>query len=479
MLRKTEFYIGGQWVAPLVARDLVVINPADEQPFATISLGSAADVDRAVEAAKTAFTTWSISTRQDRLAWLERLLAAYETRSADLAKAMSQEMGAPISFAIEEQAAAGSSHIRSFIETLKRFEFDRHHEMRGHSALITLEPVGVCGLITPWNWPMNQVVLKVVPAICAGCTVVLKPSEVAPLSALVFAEIIDSTGLPAGVFNLVNGDGPSVGAAMAGHPGIDMMSFTGSTKAGIAVTKAAADTVKRVSLELGGKSPNIIFEDADVEEAVKRGVEAAFENTGQTCNSPTRMLVARSVYDRAVGIAAKTAEATKVGDPAKEGNHIGPLVSQQQYDRVQEMIGAGIREGARLIAGGPGRPDGFNRGYYARPTVFADVDNKMSIAQEEIFGPVLSMIPFEDEEEAVAIANDTPYGLAAFVHTSDSERSLRMARQIRAGMVRINGASHARGAPFGGFKQSGIGREGGEYGLEDFLEVKAISGLST
>jgi len=477
MLRKTDFFIDGQWTAPALAHDFEVINPANEKAFAIISLGSAADVDRAVSAARTAFAEWSTTSRETRLAWLQVLLKNYELRALDLAKAMSAEMGAPIRFAIEEQAAAGSSHIRSFIEALKHFEFERLHEMRGRRALIAYEPIGVCGLITPWNWPMNQVVLKVVAAISAGCTVVLKPSEIAPLSSMVFAEVIDSTGLPKGVFNLVNGDGPTVGAAIASHPGIDMISFTGSTNAGVTVSKAAAATVKRVALELGGKSPNIIFADADVEEAVKRGVELVFENTGQTCNAPTRMLVERGVYDQAVRVAADVAMSTKVGDPSQDGEHIGPLVSERHFDKVQSLIERGITEGARLVAGGTGKPEGFNLGYYTRPTVFADVDNKMSIAQEEIFGPVLSIIPFDTEEEAIEIANDTPYGLAAYLQTADKARITRLSRQLRAGMVRINGASHAHGAPFGGYKQSGLGREGGHLGMEDFLEVKAISGI--
>ncbi|RCW83624.1 aldehyde dehydrogenase family protein [Phyllobacterium bourgognense] len=475
MLRKTDFYIDGKWIAPVVAKELEVINPADEQAFAVISLGSAADVDKAVSAARKAFTTWSVTSREERLAWLERLLAVYKSRIADMAKAISSEMGAPITMALDEQAASGTGHIKAFIRSLKEFEFER--PLNGHDTVrLAYEPIGVCGLITPWNWPMNQVVLKVVPAIAAGCTVILKPSEIAPISSVIFAEMVDASGLPAGVFNLVNGDGPSVGAAMSAHPGIDMMSFTGSTRAGVAVTKAAADTVKRVSLELGGKSPNIVFADSDVEAAVKRGVEHVFNNTGQSCNAPTRMLVERSVYSKATEIAAETAKATKVGDPSQDGDHMGPLVSEMQFNKVQGLIEQGIKEGARLIAGGTGRPEGFNRGYYVRPTVFADVNNDMVIAREEIFGPVLAMIPFDTEEEAVEIANDTPYGLAAYIQSGDRERIKRVSKQLRAGMVRINGADHAADAPFGGYKQSGIGREGGHFGIEDFLEVKAISG---
>nr|WP_256473146.1 aldehyde dehydrogenase family protein [Phyllobacterium sp. 21LDTY02-6] len=476
MLRKTDFYIDGKWIAPAVAKELEVINPADEQAFAVISLGSAEDVDKAVTAARRAFSTWSLTTREERLAWLERLLKAYETRMSDMAKAISQEMGAPIKMALEEQAASGMSHMKAFQRALKDFKFERPLDERNTTTRIAYEPIGVCGLITPWNWPMNQVVLKVVPAIAAGCTVILKPSEVAPISSVVFAEIIDASGLPAGVFNLVNGDGPTVGEAMSRHPGIDMMSFTGSTRAGIAVTKAAAETVKRVSLELGGKSPNIVFADSDVDEAVRRGVAHVFNNTGQSCNAPTRMLVERSVYERATEVAAATANATSVGDPAQDGDHMGPLVSEIQFNKVQGLIEKGIKEGARLIAGGMGRPEGFNRGYYVRPTIFADVTNDMTIAREEIFGPVLAIIPFDTEEEAVEIANDTPYGLAAYVQSGDPQRIRRVSRQLRAGMVRINGASHAADAPFGGYKQSGIGREGGHWGLEDFLEVKAISG---
>ncbi|MEJ1120679.1 aldehyde dehydrogenase family protein [Phyllobacterium sp. CCNWLW109] len=476
MLRKTDFYIDGKWIAPIVAKELEVINPADEQAFATISLGSAADVDKAVIAARNAFTTWSISTREDRLAWLERLIAIYESRLSDMARAISSEMGAPMTMALEEQAASGMGHLKAFQRALRNFEFERPLDAHNKNVRIAYEAIGVCGLITPWNWPMNQVVLKVVPAIAAGCTVILKPSEVAPMSSMLFAEIIDASDLPAGVFNLVNGDGPTVGEAMSRHPGIDMMSFTGSTRAGIAVTKAAADTVKRVSLELGGKSPNIVFADTDVEAAVKRGVAHVFNNTGQSCNAPTRMLVERSVYDKATEVAAQTAKATKVGDPSQEGDHMGPLVSELQFNKVQGLIEQGIKEGARLIAGGTGRPEGFNRGYYVRPTVFADVNNGMTIAREEIFGPVLTMIPFDTEEEAVEIANDTPYGLAAYVQSGNVERIKRVSKQLRAGMVRINGASHAADAPFGGYKQSGIGREGGHWGLEDFLEVKAISG---
>jgi aldehyde dehydrogenase (NAD+) len=439
-------------------------------------MGSEADVNKAVAAAKKAFPAWSQTTKEERLGYLEKLLAVYEKRSAEMAKTISQEMGAPITLATQAQAASGWGHIKAFIRTVKNFEFDRPLNDKMTTEHIAHEPVGVCGLITPWNWPMNQITLKVVPAVAAGCTVVLKPSEIAPLNAMLFAEIMDEAGFPAGVFNLVNGDGPTVGEAMSRHPDIDMMSFTGSTRAGVAVQKAAADTVKRVALELGGKSPNIVFADADIGKAVKRGALHCFNNTGQSCNAPTRMLVERSVYDEAVEVAAETAKNCKVGDPAEEGNHIGPLVSQMQFDKVQALIQKGIDEGARLVAGGTGRPDGLNRGYFVKPTVFADVNNDMTIAREEIFGPVLAMIPFDTEEEAIEIANDTPYGLAAYVQSGDQARAQKVARKLRAGMVLLNGAQRPGGSPFGGYKMSGNGREGGEWGLHDFLEVKAISG---
>ncbi|MGF7005719.1 aldehyde dehydrogenase family protein [Aminobacter sp. BE322] len=477
MLRKTDFFIDGKWVAPAVAREFAVINPADEQPFAVISLGSAADVDKAVAAAQRAFPAWSATSRAERIGYLEKLLAAYRRRMRDMAEAISAEMGAPIKLALDSQAACGAGHIESFIEVLGEFEFEEPLNATNPQERIVREPIGVCGLITPWNWPMNQVTLKVVPALAAGCTVVLKPSEIAPMSSIVFAEMMEEAGFPAGVFNMVNGDGPTVGEAMSRHTGIDMMSFTGSTRAGTAVTRAAAETVKRVALELGGKSPNIVFADVDLEDAVTRGLAHCFENTGQSCNAPTRMLVQRPVYDKAVDIAARYTATVRVGQPAEDGDHIGPLSSDVQFDKVQGMIEAGIKEGARLVAGGLGRPEGFNRGYFVRPTVFADVNNDMRIAREEVFGPVLAMIPFETEEEAIAIANDTPYGLSAYVQSADKARAQRVARKLRAGMVQINGTDRPYGSPFGGYKQSGLGREGGKWGLEDFLEVKAISGF--
>ena len=476
MLRKTEFYIDGKWTNPAVAREFEVINPADEQPYAVISLGSEADVDKAVAAARRAFGPWSTTSLEERVAVIERLLDIYKRRTGDMAKAISEEMGAPMKLALEDQAAVGSYHIKNFIRALKSFDFEHALDERNPQERILREPIGVCGLITPWNWPMNQVTLKVIPAIGVGCTVVLKPSEIAPISSIVFAEMMDEAGFPAGVFNMVNGDGPTVGEAMSRHPGIDMMSFTGSTRAGIAVTKSSADTVKRVALELGGKSPNLVFADSDLEAAVVRGLDHCFENTGQSCNAPTRMLVERPVYDRAVEIAANHTKSVKVGNPADEGSHIGPLVSEVQFNKVQGLIEAAIKEGAKLVAGGPGRPEGFNRGYYVRPTVFADVDNSMTIAREEVFGPVLAMIPFETEEEAVEIANDTPYGLSSYIQSGDPERVRRVARQLRSGMVQVNGKGRAPGSPFGGYKQSGLGREGGMFGLEDFLEVKSVSG---
>ena len=477
MLKKTEFYIDGKWVAPAVAKEYEVINPANETAFAMISLGSEADIDRAVAAARKAFETYSLTSREERIALLEKLLDVYKRRAGEMAEAISQEMGAPISMAHHSQAAAGAGHLGAFIKALKAFEFE--YDFNDAGERIVQEPIGVCGLITPWNWPMNQIALKVVPALAVGCSVILKPSEIAPMSAMLFAEMIDEAGFPAGVFNLVNGEGPVVGEAMSRHPGIDMMSFTGSTRAGTAVTKAAADTVKRVTLELGGKSPNIVFNDADLAKAVKTGVLHCFNNTGQSCNAPTRMLVQRDVYDSAVEIAAEVGQKVQVGDPAEEGRHIGPLVSSMQYDKVQGLIETAIGEGARVVIGGTGRPEGLNRGYYVRPTIFADVNNQMTIAREEVFGPVLCMIPFESEEEAVEIANDTPYGLAAYVQSGNPERANRVARRLRAGMVQINGAQRPAGSPFGGYKQSGNGREGGTYGLEDFLEVKAISGYQT
>ena len=468
-----NFYINGEWVAPIKSNDLEVENPATQMPVATISLGSAADVDQAVAAAKAAFPVYSKYSVDQRIALLEKLLECYMDRYDEMAVAISLEMGSPITFAIEEQADCGSGHISATLAALKHYQF----EQQVGSTRVVKEPIGVCGFITPWNWPINQIACKVAPALATGCTMVLKPSEIAPISGYLFSQIMDQAGYPQGVYNMVNGAGAEVGNAISSHPDIDMVSFTGSTRAGVLVAKAAADGVKRVAQELGGKSPNIIFEDADLERAVRYGVKNMMSNTGQSCNAPSRMLVHSSVYDQAVDIAVQTAEAIKVDDPVKEGNHIGPLSSAIQFEKVQSLIQQGIDEGAELVTGGVGRPDGLDAGYFCKPTIFAGVNNQMTIAREEIFGPVLTMIPFDTEEEAIEIANDTDYGLAAYFSTSDNDRAQRVASQLRAGMVRLNGASHGYAAPFGGYKQSGNGREWGEFGFDDFLEIKAVTGL--
>jgi aldehyde dehydrogenase (NAD+) len=470
-----QFYIDGKWVDPAQAHDFVVINPANEQPLATISLGSAADVDRAVAAAKQAFESYSESTVAERLELLRRIIDVYKSRMEEMAATISQEMGAPISLSRKAQAPAGLAHLMEIVKVLDAFKFE---ELKG-STLMRKEPVGVCGLITPWNWPMNQIACKVAPALAAGCTMVLKPSEMAPLSAYLFAQILHEASVPPGVFNLVNGDGPTVGAAISSHPDVAMVSFTGSTRAGVAVAMAAASTVKRVTQELGGKSANIILDDADFENAVKLGVQECFRNTGQSCNAPTRMLVPRSKMAESVSVAKQAADATQVGDPFAEGTGIGPLSSKSQFDKVQRLIDKGIEEGARLIAGGPGRPEGFTRGFFVKPTVFADVDNNMTIAREEIFGPVLCIMPYENEDDAVRIANDSPYGLAGFVTSGDAARARAVAKRIRAGNVHINGARVNFGGCFGGYKQSGNGREWGEAGLEEFLELKALFGYES
>ena len=469
-----QFYIDGKWVNPTKARDFEVINPASEEPIATISLGGASDVDKAVAAAKRAFESYSETTVEERLALLRRIIEVYKAKSAEMAEAISQEMGCPISLSRAAQVPAGLGHLSEIVKVLGQFKFE---ELKG-STLMRKEPIGVCGLITPWNWPMNQIAAKVAPALAAGCTVVLKPSEVAPLSAYLFAQILDQANLPPGVFNLVNGDGPTVGSAISSHPDVAMVSFTGSTRAGVAVALAAAATVKRVTQELGGKSAQIILDDADLESAVKEGVQACFRNTGQSCNAPTRMLVSRSKMAQAIVAAKQAAEATKVGDPFAEGTGIGPLASKVQFEKVQRLIKQGIEEGAKLIAGGLGVPEGIHKGYYAKPTVFADVNNDMTIAREEIFGPVLCMIPYEDEDEALRIANDTPYGLSGFVTSGDIEHARRIAKRIRSGNVHINHARIDFGGCFGGYKQSGNGREWGEAGLEEFLELKAIFGYA-
>lgn len=471
MLDKRKFYIDGAWVDPIVPNDLDVINPATEQPVAVISMGSAADIDRAVAAAKKAFRSYSRTSLDERIALLEKLLAIYTRRYDEMARTITLELGAPITMSTEQQAHVGIGHLEGFIDGLKRL---KTREELPNGDLVLREPVGVCGLITPWNWPINQIALKVVPALATGSTCVLKPSEFTPLNALLYAEMVHEAGFPAGTFNLVNGDGLNVGAALSKHRDVDMMSFTGSTRAGTAVSRDAAETVKRVTLELGGKSPNIVFEDADLEERVTGSVLECFNNSGQSCDAPTRLLVQRSVYDKAVDIAKRAGSAVGVGNPEEEGAHIGPLVSDIQYGRVQALITAGIAEGAELLVGGAGRPEGFETGYYVKPTIFAGVNNGMRIAREEVFGPVLAIIPFDTEEEAIEIANDTAYGLAAYVQTGDAARAERVAGRLRAGMVHINGAPHRYGSPFGGYKQSGNGREGGIFGLEDFLEIKTV-----
>ena len=474
MLEKRSFYIDGRWVAPALARDCEVVNPSDETPCAVISLGAKDDVDRAVAAARAAFVGWSETPPSARADLLEKLADIYDSRIDEMAAAISLEMGAPITMARKSQAAAGASHLRETIRVARDFVFDAPFSEAESDCRILREPIGVCALITPWNWPMNQVTLKVAPALAAGCVVALKPSEIAPLSSLLFAEMVDAAGFPRGVFNLVNGDG-EVGRALSSHPGIDMVSFTGSTRAGEDVSKNAAATIKRVSLELGGKGANIVFADAD-EDAVARGARHCFNNSGQSCNAPTRMLVERAAYDRAVETAARIAAETEVDVAAKEGAHIGPVVSATQRDKIRRLIAAGIAEGARLVAGGADAPPRLDRGYFVRPTVFADVTNEMTVAREEIFGPVLSIMPFDDEEEATRIANDTPYGLGNYIQTRDAAKAARIARRLRSGMVQINGHSLADAAPFGGYKRSGNGREGGTWGIEEFLETKAVSG---
>ena len=467
-----QFFIDGAWVAPVRPATLDVIDPATEEPFTRISVGTGADVDRAVAAAKAAFPAFAATSRQERLALLRRILEIYNERYEDIAQAVSREMGAPITWAREAQAWAGRAHLEATIKGLEDFTFS---EMRGET-LIVREPIGVCALITPWNWPLNQIVCKVAPAVAAGCTVVLKPSEIAPVSGIVFSEIMEAAGTPKGVYNMVNGTGPEVGQVMAAHPDVDMVSFTGSTRAGIIVAKTAADTVKRVAQELGGKSPNIILRDADFETAVAKGVEGCMGNSGQSCDAPTRMLVPRERHDEALAIARKAAESFIVGDPRSKETQLGPLVSRQQFDKVQRLIEAGIAEGATLVTGGTGRPGHLNRGYYARPTVFGHVKPGMTIEREEIFGPVLSVISYEDEDEAVRIANDTVYGLAAYVQSKDIGHARTVAARLRAGQVNLNYPDWDTMAPFGGYKQSGNGREYADWAIHDFLEVKAVIG---
>jgi aldehyde dehydrogenase (NAD+) len=469
-----QFYIDGVWTSPTDRREHEVINPATEAPVGKILFGTAEDVNAAVKAARAAFETYSRTSREERIALFERILTVYQRRKKDVARAISSEMGAPMTFALGVQASMGTAHFATTLAILKETGFD---ESRG-STQIRREPVGVCGLITPWNWPINQISCKLAPALAAGCTVVLKPSEMAPLSAHVLAEILDEAGVPKGVFNMIDGEGLTVGDAIARHPDVDMVSFTGSTRAGVQVAKAAADTVKRVSQELGGKSANIILEDADLNAAVRSGVLSMMSNTGQSCNAPSRMLVPAKMYDDAIAIAKVAAEESVVGDPNADGVNMGPVANKAQFEKIQRLLQKGIEEGATVVTGGPGRPAGLDKGYFVKPTVLANVNNHMTIAREEIFGPVLVMIPYKDEEEAIRIANDTVYGLSGAVYSGDIEHARQVARRLRTGMVHLNGASADVNAPFGGYKQSGNGREWGREGLQEFQETKAIMGYS-
>ncbi|WP_250495154.1 aldehyde dehydrogenase family protein [Caballeronia sp. GAWG1-1] len=475
MLDKKRFYIDGQWIAPAGARELAVIDPSTELPCAVISLGCKRDADSAIAAASAAFDGWSQTPPAARAEAVKRMLAIYERRAPEMAEAIATEMGAPIDMALQKQVGAGYWHICNFLSAFENFTFERPLSASAPNDRIVMDPIGVVGLITPWNWPMNQVTLKVVPALLAGCTMVLKPSEIAPLSSMLFAEMIDEARFPAGVFNLVNGDGAGVGTRLSTHPDVAMISFTGSTRAGVAISEAAAPTLKKVVLELGGKGANVIFADSDTD-AVKRGVLKCFGNTGQSCNAPTRMLVERSMYERAIDKARRCAEAVTVDSAHRAGPHLGPLASDAQFQRVQKMIAEGIDEGARVVTGGLGRPAPHERGYFVRPTIFADVTPDMSITREEIFGPVLCMAPFDTEEHAIAIANNTPYGLANYVQSGDWRRAARVAKRLRSGMVEINGSAAAAGSPFGGVKASGRAREGGVWGIEEFLDMKAVAG---
>ncbi len=475
MIEKKNFYINGSWVAPKNQKDIQVINPATEKSCAVISLGGKEDINDAVLAAKEAFKTWGFSSKQERVELLEDFYVLYKKRWSDITDAIIQEMGAPKDFASKLQTGTGASHTKSFIRYLKEFEFEKPLGEHAKNQRLIYEPKGVCALITPWNWPINQVTLKVIPALASGCTMILKPSELAPLSAMIIAELIDEAKFPKGVFNLVNGDGATTGDALTSHSDVNMISFTGSTRAGALISQNAAKDFKRVSLELGGKGANIIFKDADAE-AIERGALRCFRNSGQSCNAPTRMLVEKPIYDDAIERLKKYASEFKVDDPNKEGEHIGPVISDVQFNKIQGLIQKGIDEGAKLVAGGPGKPEGLKDGYYVKPTVFADVNNDMEIARTEIFGPVLSVIPFETEEEAIQIANDTDYGLTNYIQTQDNDKVQRVARKLRSGMVDVNGAGIAVDAPFGGFKHSGIGREAGKEGLLEFLEVKSVGG---
>ena len=474
MIDKRKFYINGKWIDPIKQNDLEVINPSNEDSFATISLGSKEDVDAAVKSARKAFDNWKETTKNERINLLEKLLSIYKKRFNEMTTAISMEMGAPMDWASEVQNASGQGHLEDFIFRLKEFKFDEQFDTKSNNH-ICYEPIGVCGLITPWNWPINQIALKVVPALATGCTMILKPSEIAPLSGILFAEMIDEAGFPAGVFNLVNGDGAGVGSNISSHPEIDMVSFTGSTRAGKLISKNAADTIKRVCLELGGKGGNIVFADS-YPNAVRDGIRNVMSNSGQSCDAPTRMLVEKSIYQRAVNEAVDEAKKIKVDIASKKGDHIGPVVSKVQYDKIIKLIESGIKEGATLAAGGPELPNNLNKGYFIKPTIFTDVTNDMTIAKEEIFGPVLSIIPFETEDEAVNIVNDTSYGLGNYLQTENKEKAHRVARKLRSGCVYINGNGADAGTPFGGYRQSGNGREGGIWGLEEYLEVKKVTG---
>ena len=473
MIDKRKFYINGKWVSPSKPNDYEVINPSTEEPFATISLGSTEDTNTAVSSAKKALVTWSESSKGERLNFLEKLLSIYKKRYAEMAEAISMEMGAPMDWATDVQTSSGQSHLEDFIKRLKDFKFDDQFDSNSDNH-ICYEPIGVCGLITPWNWPINQIALKVVPAFATGCTMIHKPSEIAPISAMLFAEMIDEAGFPAGVFNLVNGNGIGVGTDISSHPDIDLVSFTGSTRAGKLILKNGADTIKRVCLELGGKGGNIVFADS-YPNAVRDGIRNVMSNSGQSCDAPTRMLVEKSIYERAVKEAVDEATLIKVDHASKKGDHIGPVVSKIQYNKIISLIQSGIDEGATLAAGGPELPNGMNKGYFIKPTIFTDVTNDMRIAKEEIFGPVLSIIPFENEEDAIKITNDTEYGLGNYLQTEDKEKAKRVSKKLRSGIVYVNHKPADSGTPFGGYRQSGNGREGGTWGLHEYLEVKTIT----
>ena len=474
MQDKRNFYINGKWVSPSKKNDFEVINPSNEEPFAIISLGYKEDTDEAVRAAKKAFVKWKETSKEERISLLEKLLTIYKKRFKEMSEAITMEMGSPIDYSLSTHTTSGQSHLEDFILRLKEFNFEEHFDSKSNNH-ISYEPIGVCGLITPWNWPINQIALKVVPALATGCTMLLKPSEIAPISAMLFTEMIDQAGFPPGVFNLVNGDGPGVGTHISGHPDIDMVSFTGSTRAGKLISKNAAETIKRVCLELGGKGGNIVFADSSPN-AVRDGIRNVMSNSGQSCDAPTRMLVEKTIYERAIKEAADEAKLIKVDLASKKGDHIGPVVSKVQYDKIINLIKSGIKEGASLAAGGPDLPNNLNKGYFIKPTIFTNVTNDMQIAKKEIFGPVLSIIPFETEEEAIKITNDTEYGLGNYLQTENKEKAKRVAKKLRSGIVYINGNAADSGTPFGGYRQSGNGREGGVWGLEEFLEVKTVTG---